>query len=220
MLTFSQNICGLCGHGIHAHADYVSTIINHYPVNQCAAYVQRVCLLSSPHRILKSQLRLLQTTLMQRCTCEAQFYEHIATDNWYQLPEPWTVLDYFSPGSNGHSPSAATSYFNDANSPFSPNPTSSDYNTASSSGDGRNVSLTPSTPSPSAASTSSAIQPDTTPTLGYSSKGCFRNYFVNSPYAGSPEGGATNESFEYQDYGNAMYAQPPEAEGWLGPYGA
>ncbi|PBK77636.1 hypothetical protein ARMSODRAFT_946477 [Armillaria solidipes] len=49
-----QNICGLCGHGIHAHADYVSIVVNHYPANQCAAYVQR-------------------TTLMQRCTCEAQF---------------------------------------------------------------------------------------------------------------------------------------------------
>ncbi|PBK77635.1 hypothetical protein ARMSODRAFT_1010283 [Armillaria solidipes] len=81
---------------------------------------------------------------------------------------------------------------------------SSNYNTAILSGDGRNVSLTPSTPSPSAASTSSAIQPDTAPTLGFSSN----------------EGGVTNESFEYQDYGDATYTEPPEAEGWSGSYGA
>ncbi len=220
MSTFSQNICGVCGHGIHAHADYILTIVNHYPTNQCAAYVQRVCLLSSPHRISRSQLRSLQTILTQRCTCEAQFCEHITTNNWYRLPEPWTVLDYFNPASNDPSPSAAMSYFDNANSPFSLNPMSSDYNTAILSGDGRNVSLTPSAPSPSATSTSSAIQPNTAPTLGFSSNGYFQNYFVNSPYAGPPEGGATNESFEYQDYRNATYAEPPEAEGSSGSYGA
>ncbi len=47
LLTLSQNICGLCGHGIHTHVDYVSTVVNNYPANQCAAYVQRVCRSSS-----------------------------------------------------------------------------------------------------------------------------------------------------------------------------
>ncbi|SJL04574.1 uncharacterized protein ARMOST_07941 [Armillaria ostoyae] len=121
-----QDICGLCGHGIHAHADYVSTVVNHYPANQCAAYAQK-------------------TRLTQRCTCEAQFCEHIATDNSYRLPEPWTVLDYFNPDSNGPSPSATlSSYSNDDNSPFSPNTTpSSNYSTTMSS---RNPTDIPPTP--------------------------------------------------------------------------
>ncbi len=191
--------------------------------------MRRVCpkgmLLSATCRISKSQLRSLQTTLAQRCTCEAQFCEHVATDNLYRLLDPWAVLDYFNPDINGPSSSAPTSsYSNDANSPFSSNTTSSDYNTAILSGDTRNIFLTSaSTSSPSAASTSSAIQPDTTQTLGYSSDGYFAqypNYFVSSPYVGPSEGDATNESFEYQDYGNAMYAEPPEAEGWPGSYGA
>ncbi|KAK0434967.1 hypothetical protein EV421DRAFT_2022792 [Armillaria borealis] len=201
VLTFFQDICGLCEHGIHAHTDYVSTVVNHYPANRCVAYAQKYC------------------------TCEAQFCEHIATYNPYRLPEPWTVLDYFNPDSNCPSPSATmSSHFNDANSPFSPGPgtTSSNYDTTILSGDARNVSLTPAPIySPSASSsTSPTIQPDTTQTLGYSSGGYFAqysNHFVNSPYAG-PESGATNESFEYQDYGNAMYAEPPED--WSGSYGA
>ncbi|PBK77628.1 hypothetical protein ARMSODRAFT_946469 [Armillaria solidipes] len=120
-----QNVCGLCGHGIHAHVDYVSTVVNHYPVNQCAAYAQK-------------------THLTQRCTCEAQFCEHIATDNGYRLPEPWTVLDYFNPDINGPSPSAtSSSYSNGANSPFSPNTTSSsNYNTPMFSGDTTNIPFT------------------------------------------------------------------------------
>ncbi len=43
VLTVSQLVCGLCGHGIHAHADYISIVVNHYPANQCAAYAQQVC---------------------------------------------------------------------------------------------------------------------------------------------------------------------------------
>ncbi|KAK0240658.1 hypothetical protein EDD85DRAFT_1021864 [Armillaria nabsnona] len=200
-----QNICGLCGHGIHAHVDYVSTVVNHCPANQCAAYAQK-------------------TTLTQRCTCEAQFCEHVAADNLHRILDPWAVLDYFNPDINGPSSSAPTSsYSNDANSPFSPNTMSSDYHTAVLSRDTRNISPTPFTPSPSTASTSSAVQPDTAQTVGYSSDGYFAqypNYFVSSPYVGPSEGDATNESFEYQDYRNAMYAEPPEAEGWSGSYGA
>ncbi|KAK0502785.1 hypothetical protein EDD18DRAFT_1135096 [Armillaria luteobubalina] len=43
VLTVSQLVCGLCGHGIHAHADYMSIVVNHCPANQCAAYAQTVC---------------------------------------------------------------------------------------------------------------------------------------------------------------------------------
>ncbi|KAK0433125.1 uncharacterized protein EV420DRAFT_1489414 [Desarmillaria tabescens] len=142
-LKLSQNICGLCGHGIHVHVDYVSTVVNHYPANQFTAYVQK----------------------------------------------PWTVLDLFGQRNNSPSLSATTSsyYSNGANTaiPFTPTPVSS----------------------PSS-STSSAFQPDTTQNTGsYSSDGRFTQYpdhFISSPYAGLPEGNATNGSFEYQDYGNPM----------------
>ncbi|KAK0240641.1 hypothetical protein EDD85DRAFT_1021850 [Armillaria nabsnona] len=118
-----QNICGHCGHGIHAHADYVSTVINHYPANQCAAYAQT-------------------THLMQFCTCGAQFYEHIAAYNSYCIPEPWTVLRYFNPDGNVPSPSATTS--SAANSPFSPNTTpSSNYSTTMFSGDATDTPFSP-----------------------------------------------------------------------------
>ncbi|KAK0445552.1 hypothetical protein EV421DRAFT_330160 [Armillaria borealis] len=125
MLTFFQDICGRCEHGIHAHADYVSTVVNHYPPNQCAAYAQK-------------------TRLMQFCTCGARFCEHTATYNPYQVPEPWTVLDYFNADSDGPPPSATSSYYNDANSPFSPNITpSSVYSTTMFSGDTTDIPFTP-----------------------------------------------------------------------------
>ncbi|PBK96282.1 hypothetical protein ARMGADRAFT_1061026 [Armillaria gallica] len=132
------NICGHCGHGIHAHADYVSTVVNHYPANQCAAYAQ-------------------QTHMMQFCTCGTQFFEHIGTYNSYHIPEPWTVLRYFNLDNNGPPLSITSSgYSNDANSPFSPNTTSSsNYSPPTFSGDASAVPLafTPtymSSPSPNA----------------------------------------------------------------------
>ncbi|KAK0458387.1 uncharacterized protein EV420DRAFT_1541988 [Desarmillaria tabescens] len=202
-----QNICGLCGHGIHAHADYVSTVVNRCPANQCAAYVQK-------------------TTLTQLCTCGAPFFEHIATDNTkYYLREPWTVSDYFSANSNVSSTSDNYAY--DASSSFDPNTSSlpsTDYNPTISFGDARSLPFTTPEPiySPYASNTSSAIQPDTTLTPGgYSPDGYFTHYsnhLVNSPYDRQPEGGTTNGSFEYQDYGNLMYAETPGA--WSGPYGA
>ncbi len=161
---------------------------------------------------------------MQFCTCGTQFYEHIATYNSYRVPDPLTVLRYFNSDGNVPSPSATTSsYINAANRPFSLNTMSSDYNTAILSDDARNMSLTPApTSSPSASSsTSPALQPNTTHTLGYSPDGYlaqYLNYDVHSPYAGPSEDGATNESFESQDYGNAMYSEP--SEDWSGSYGA
>ncbi|SJL04572.1 uncharacterized protein ARMOST_07939 [Armillaria ostoyae] len=203
-----QNICGLCGHGIHAHADYVSTVVNNYPANQCAAYVQR-------------------TPLMQFCTCEAQFCEHIGTYNSHRFSEPWKVLHYFNSDGHGPSPSVtASGYSDDANSPFASNSisfTSVDYNATIFSGNARNIPLTTGPiHSSSTSRTSYAIQPDTIPTLDYSSHGSyFTQYpnpssFLNSPYTGPPEGGAKNGGFEYQDYGDAMYAEPREA--WSGLY--
>ncbi|KAK0228092.1 hypothetical protein IW262DRAFT_1348864 [Armillaria fumosa] len=123
LCSVSQLVCSLCGHGVHAHADYVSDIVNHYPANQCAAYAQT-------------------THLTQRCTCEAQFYEHVATDNWYRLPELWTALDYFNPDTSGPSRSATTS--NDPNGPFFPNTMASpNFKTSMFYGNATSVLFTP-----------------------------------------------------------------------------
>ncbi|KAK0228095.1 hypothetical protein IW262DRAFT_1490182 [Armillaria fumosa] len=152
------DICGWCEHGIHAHADYVSTVVNNYPANQCAAYAQK-------------------TRLTQFCTCGAQFFDHIGTYNPYYIPEPWTVLRYFNADDNVPSPSASTSNYSNDTGPFSSSTASSVYNTAISSGDTRNMSLTPaSTSSPSAFSTTSAIQSDATQILGYNSDSHFAHY--------------------------------------------
>ncbi|PBK96329.1 hypothetical protein ARMGADRAFT_1076509 [Armillaria gallica] len=128
-----QTICSHCGHSIHVHADYVSTVVNHYPANQCAAYAQT-------------------THLMQFCTCGAQFYEHIAAYNSYRILELWTVLCYFNSDGDVSSPSATmSSYSNAANSPFSPNTTpSSNYTATMSSSDTMDIPFTPAyMPSPS-----------------------------------------------------------------------
>ncbi|KAK0445564.1 hypothetical protein EV421DRAFT_1797329 [Armillaria borealis] len=149
---------------------------------------------------------------MQFCTCEAQFCEHIGTYNSYRFPEPWKVLHYFNSDGHGPSPSVtASSYSSDANSPFAPNSisfTSIDYNATIFSCDARNIPLTTGPIHSSyTGSNSYAIQPDTIPILDYSSYGYFAHYpnpFLNSPYAGPPEGGAKNGGFEYQDYGNVI----------------
>ncbi|PBK82602.1 hypothetical protein ARMGADRAFT_1038505 [Armillaria gallica] len=153
-----------------------------------------------------------------------QLFEHIPADNLYRLPEPWTVLDRFSPDSNSPAPSAAnSSYPNDANISSSPRTASSYYNTDMLSHDGRNIFLTPapiSSPSPSPGSTSSAIQHDTVETQVYSSRGYlpqYSNRFVRSPEADPQDGLAANGNFQYQYYGNSMYHGYPE--GWSDPYG-
>ncbi|KAK0483157.1 hypothetical protein IW261DRAFT_1461782 [Armillaria novae-zelandiae] len=199
MLMLSQDICGRCRHGVHAHVNYISTVVNNYPGNRCAAYAEK-------------------TRLTQDCTCGAQFYDHIATYNLYRLREPWTViLEYFNPGIGSSSATTMIDYSNDANVAFSPAPRSSDYTPAISSDDASNISVTPahvySTP---VASTSSTVQTDTAGTLRYSPDGYFPHYSnhpVNSPP--TPEGGATNGSFQYQDFQNSTYPAPPE--GWSGP---
>ncbi len=47
VLMFSQLICGRCGHGIHAHRDYVSMFVHHCPAMNCAAYYPKVDTLRS-----------------------------------------------------------------------------------------------------------------------------------------------------------------------------
>ncbi|KAK0240645.1 hypothetical protein EDD85DRAFT_950486 [Armillaria nabsnona] len=133
-----QIACGHCGHGIHVHTDYVSPVVNHYPENQCAAYVQKI-------------------PLTQRCTCEAWLCVHVATHNSYCSEEPWTVLDSLYPENSGL-PSAATS--NDGNGPSFPNTTpSSNHSTAMFSGDATDIPFTPAyMPSPS---------PDANPSYPY-----------------------------------------------------
>ncbi|KAK0225245.1 hypothetical protein EDD85DRAFT_225987 [Armillaria nabsnona] len=53
--------------------------------------------------------------LVQRCTCEAQLCDHVATDNAYRSPEPWAVLDYFA-DSNGYNATSISS----SNDPYGP----------------------------------------------------------------------------------------------------
>ncbi|KAK0434952.1 hypothetical protein EV421DRAFT_1272148 [Armillaria borealis] len=214
-------ICVNCGHGIHAHADYVSMVVHHYPPTQCAAYVQK-------------------TPLAQRCTCEAQLCDHLPTNNSYRSAEPWTVLDY-SPDINGPSSSvAAISFSNDAiNDPYTPSsisfsrdanlmsittapvfsPSSRAFIPSSEVG---NISLTP-TPisSPSASSASSGIQSDITQAQAYGPGDHFvhypgPDYFMNDSYDRQPDGGATDENLYYHDHSNVIYG--PTSEAWSGPY--
>ncbi len=39
---FSQLSCVECGHGIHTHVDYESKVVFHNPATHCAAYAQKV----------------------------------------------------------------------------------------------------------------------------------------------------------------------------------
>ncbi|KAK0502786.1 hypothetical protein EDD18DRAFT_606575 [Armillaria luteobubalina] len=265
MLTTSLSRC-VCGHGIHAHADYFSPVVHHCPATSCVAYVQK-------------------TPQTQECMCMALLVDHKAVVNLYRTaatftnnrehfvggaqgivssqsvntnPSTHTLIAVSSPNANAlprnqpgstqaeasvvvayhlpgyisddsalngtfdyhPTPSVTTStYSNNTDGPFSPNTASSVHNTMSTS-DARNVSFTLAPIySPSANSSTSA---DSAPILGYSPGGYitqYTNHFVHLPYAGQPEDyHETNESFEYQDFGNVMYAASPE--GQSGPYGA
>ncbi|PBK80436.1 hypothetical protein ARMGADRAFT_1092227 [Armillaria gallica] len=226
-----QSICVLCGHGIHAHVDYVSMVVNYYPANQCAAYVQK-------------------TPLAQRCTCEAQLCDHIPTNNPYRSEEPWTVLDRFT-DSNGYN-AAAISFSSDTiNDPYTPSFTSfssadsdavtqfshdvnlmptarapvfspSPRHAFSPSSGAENIRFASTSISSPSSSTSSAIQSEITQTQAYSSYEYFVQYpdrFMNDPYAHQPNSDAANEGFEYQGYSNAVYGATPGsgANTWSGP---
>ncbi|PBK80413.1 hypothetical protein ARMGADRAFT_1068992 [Armillaria gallica] len=62
-----QNICGLCGHSIHTHVDYVSVVVHHCFATNCAAYVQK-------------------TPRTQGCTCSASLIDHEPVVNMYRSP--------------------------------------------------------------------------------------------------------------------------------------
>ncbi|KAK0502777.1 hypothetical protein EDD18DRAFT_1457646 [Armillaria luteobubalina] len=139
------DICGQCEHGIHAHADYVSTVVNNHPTNQCAAYAQK-------------------TRLTQFCTCGAHVFQHVSTYNPYYIPEPWTVLHYFNLDDNAASSSAATSgYSNDASILFSQNTTLfSNYSAPVLSNNATGIPFTPAyMPPPSPDINSSYLYGDT-----------------------------------------------------------
>ncbi|KAK0445545.1 hypothetical protein EV421DRAFT_1902487 [Armillaria borealis] len=77
-----------CGHGAHAHIDYMSPVVHHCPSTHCAAYAQKT----------------LQT---QDCTCGAPLADHVATVNAYRLPAtlPYVPESLASDVRNASSPS-------------------------------------------------------------------------------------------------------------------
>ncbi|PBK96300.1 hypothetical protein ARMGADRAFT_1009982 [Armillaria gallica] len=94
--TLDQHICW-CGHGIHAHCDYVSMFVHHCPAMNCAAYYPK-------------------TPRVQACTCSASLMEHMPVMNMYRSPTP---LPY---GADAL-PSHVNAFMGDAtNIPFTPVP--------------------------------------------------------------------------------------------------
>ncbi|KAK0445556.1 hypothetical protein EV421DRAFT_1734747 [Armillaria borealis] len=202
-----QNICGLCGHGIHAHIDYVSTVVHHYPANQCAAYVQKT----------DDDTDLL----MGGSDGSVKIF---AIKLYQQQKFPLA-------GGDGKDSDNSNGYSHNANSPLGPNTTSSSSTASAnantdlmsnspalifSPGSHRpfspsddagsvNIPITPTLISFPINNASSAIQLDIAQTQVYSS-----DYFVNSSYA-QPNGDATNGGYEYQDYLNAMYGARRQA---------
>ncbi|KAK0434953.1 hypothetical protein EV421DRAFT_1740588 [Armillaria borealis] len=218
-----QHLCGLCGHGIHAHVDYVSMVVNYYPANQCAAYVQK-------------------TPLAQRCTCEAQLCDHVATNNPYRMTEPWKVLDYFPDNNIPSSNVGAIGFSNGAvNDPYTPSSmsfSSADSDAVTQSSHDANLMPTARAPvfspsprhafSPSSgvenirfastsisspsSSASSTIQSDITQIQAYSSNHYFvhPDHFINT-YARQSDDDATDENLHYHGGSNVMYGSTPEA---------
>ncbi|KAK0435430.1 uncharacterized protein EV420DRAFT_1770602 [Desarmillaria tabescens] len=206
-LPLDPYICGQCGHGIHAHVDYVSMVVNHHPPAQCAAYVQK-------------------TPLAQRCTCEAQLCDHIVADNAYRIGEPWNVLDNSRGNNVAFHGVDVINFSNDiVNSTFTPF-VNSNANTDTFSRDANltpvtaapifspsprhafsptdnagNIPPPPPTPSLLASSTPPGIQSDVTQAEGYNPDHYFvqyPGYSMDNPYAHQADGGATGESFGYQ----------------------
>ncbi|KAK0434526.1 uncharacterized protein EV420DRAFT_1682824 [Desarmillaria tabescens] len=183
-----QSVCISCGHGIHVHVDYVSMVVHHHPPTQCVAYVQK-------------------TPLAQRCTCEAQLFDHVAANNSYRSVEPWNILNYFQDSDIPYS--NLTLHSHDPNGSFAPNTVTSMSTLSpgflyafSSPGNVENILFT----STYISSPSSSIQPDIAEAQAYNPYGYFTQHpdsFTNNSYAGQPGGDAT--SFEYQDYSNLVY---------------
>ncbi|PBK96349.1 hypothetical protein ARMGADRAFT_692649 [Armillaria gallica] len=93
----------VCGHGIYAHADYISLVVHHCPANYC-------------------------TPKTQECACGALLADHVPVFNTYRSPianvsEPF-VGDVYGTGASAYTKNASTSS-NDADpmlfaSPSSP----------------------------------------------------------------------------------------------------
>ncbi|PBK96345.1 hypothetical protein ARMGADRAFT_692579 [Armillaria gallica] len=97
--TLDQPRC-ICGHGIHAHVDYLSLVVHHCPTNYCVAFVQK-------------------TPQTQECTCGALLIDHVPVVNGYRsLPAAVTNSQepFVGEGrSIGSSYSTNASASNDAN---------------------------------------------------------------------------------------------------------
>ncbi|KAK0474977.1 hypothetical protein IW261DRAFT_1595865 [Armillaria novae-zelandiae] len=208
------NICVNCGHGIHTHADYVSTVVHHYPPTQCVAYVQK-------------------TPLTQRCTCEIWLCNHVPTNNSHHSAEPWAVLDqYLDNNGPPYSPAAIGISNGTTDDPYTP----------SSVSFSRDTNLVPVTPAPmfspsprafipsseagnislalpSARSALSGIQSDITQAQAYSPGNHFVQYsspdhFMNDSYDRQPEGGATDANLYHRGHSNVT----PTPNAWSDPY--
>ncbi|KAK0477762.1 hypothetical protein EDD18DRAFT_73911 [Armillaria luteobubalina] len=80
--TLDQSRC-VCGHGIHAHADYFSPVVHHCPATSCVAYVQK----------------MPQT---QECMCMALLVDHKAVVNLYRTAATFTNnREHFVSGAQG-----------------------------------------------------------------------------------------------------------------------
>ncbi|KAK0240614.1 hypothetical protein EDD85DRAFT_788628 [Armillaria nabsnona] len=98
----------VCGHGIHAHADYISLVVHHCPANYCVAYTQK-------------------TPKTQECACGALLVDHVPVFNTYRSPivnvsEPFVGDDYGT-GASSYTTNASAS--NDANPMLFASPSSS-----------------------------------------------------------------------------------------------
>ncbi|KAK0240660.1 hypothetical protein EDD85DRAFT_496925 [Armillaria nabsnona] len=95
--TLDLLICGLCGHGIHAHVDYISMFVHQCAAINCAAYYPK-------------------TPRVQACTCSASLIEHMPVVNMYRSPTPL-------PYGTDALPSHVNAFTGDAtNIPFTPVP--------------------------------------------------------------------------------------------------
>ncbi|KAK0458393.1 uncharacterized protein EV420DRAFT_1642747 [Desarmillaria tabescens] len=185
---------------------------SHYPSTSVAGVDMAFTRMSTTSQwlsIIVLQLNVLpmckrHTPLAQRCTCEAQLCDHIATNNPYHSAEPWNILDFMdSDGPSGvntinNGPFMPRSGFFSSNTseqnliPVTPTHMSSPYISSyafNSSHDARNTGIpfipTP-VSSPSGSSISVGIQPDITQIQAYISDDSFVHYqdnFTNNTYA-------------------------------------
>ncbi|KAK0435442.1 uncharacterized protein EV420DRAFT_320950 [Desarmillaria tabescens] len=98
-----QNNCGLCGHGVHAHVDYVSMVVHHCPAMNCGAYFPK-------------------TARVQACTCSASLIDHIPVVNVYRSPTPLPYGADISVHDNGPPSNVNTFTGDTTNIPLTPMP--------------------------------------------------------------------------------------------------